>query len=71
MQARSLDSENLLEDRMATHFRILAWEIPWKGAWWAALPWVPKRQTGLKRLSMYARTRSNGNWDDAVCRVGV
>ena len=29
MQARSLDREDLLEDRMATHFRILAWEIPW------------------------------------------
>ena len=29
MQARSPDWEDLLEDRMATHFRILAWEIPW------------------------------------------
>ena len=29
MQARSPDREDLLEDRMATHFRILAWEIPW------------------------------------------
>ena len=29
MQARSSDGEDLLEDRMATHFRILAWEIPW------------------------------------------
>ena len=29
MQARSPDREDLLEDRMATHFRILAREIPW------------------------------------------
>ena len=29
MQARSPDREDLLEDPMATHFRILAWEIPW------------------------------------------
>ena len=28
MQSRSLDREDLLEDRMATHFRIHAWEIP-------------------------------------------
>ena len=29
MQARSPDREDLLEDPMATHFRILAREIPW------------------------------------------
>ena len=28
MQARSPDREDLLEDCMATHFRIHAWEIP-------------------------------------------
>ena len=26
---RSLDREDLLEKEMATHFSILAWEIPW------------------------------------------
>ena len=27
---RSLDQEDLLEEEMATHSSILAWEIPWK-----------------------------------------
>ena len=28
-QVRSLDQEDTLEEEMATHFSILAWEIPW------------------------------------------
>ena len=28
MQVRSLDQEGALEEEMATHFSILAWEIP-------------------------------------------
>ena len=28
-QVQSLDWEDPLEKEMATHFRILAWEIPW------------------------------------------
>ena len=28
-QVRSLGQENPLEKEMATHFNILAWEIPW------------------------------------------
>ena len=28
-QVRSLDQEDPLEEEMATHFRILAWRIPW------------------------------------------
>ena len=28
-QVRSLGQENPLEKKMATHFNILAWEIPW------------------------------------------
>ena len=28
-QVRSLDQEDPLEKEMATHFSILAWEIPW------------------------------------------
>ena len=28
-QVRSLGQEDLLEKEMATHSRILAWEIPW------------------------------------------
>ena len=70
MQARSPDREDLLEDRMATHFRIHAWEIPLQRSLAAARQWVPKSQTPLKRLSMQAGTHSKGNWDDAVCTVG-
>ena len=29
MGLRSLGQEDLLEEEMATHFTILAWEIPW------------------------------------------
>ena len=29
MQVQSLFQENSLEKEMATHFSILAWEIPW------------------------------------------
>ena len=29
MQVQSLDQEDRLEEEMATHFSILAWEIPW------------------------------------------
>ena len=70
MQARSPDREDLLEDRMATHFRILAGKSHYRGAWQAARQWVPKSQTPLKRLSMRAGMHSQGNWDDAVCTVG-
>ena len=29
LQFQSLDEEDLLEKERATHFSILAWEIPW------------------------------------------
>ena len=29
LQFQSLDEEDLLEEERATHFSILAWEIPW------------------------------------------
>ena len=31
MQVQSLGQEDRLEEEMATHFSILAWEIPWTG----------------------------------------
>ena len=31
MPVRSLGGEDPLEEEMATHFSILAWEIPWTG----------------------------------------
>ena len=33
IQIRSLGWEDPLEKEMATHSSILAWEIPWTGAW--------------------------------------
>ena len=39
-------SPNLWEE-MATHSSILAWEIPWTGAWQAIVRRVTKSQTQL------------------------
>ena len=46
MQVRSLGWEDPLEEEMATHSSILAWEIH-RGAWWATVHGVTKSQTGL------------------------
>ena len=43
----SLGQEDPLEKGMDTHSSILAWRIPWRGAWWAKAPGVEKIQTGL------------------------
>ena len=41
-----------MEEEMATHSSILAWENPMnKGAWWATVLGVAKSRTQLKRLS--------------------
>ena len=37
MQVQSLGQEDHLEKEMTTHSSILAWEIPWTGAWWSAV----------------------------------
>ena len=38
-----LGPEDPLEEEMATHFRILAWRIPWaEEPWWATVHGVPK-----------------------------
>ena len=40
--------EDPLEERMATHSRILGWRIPMdRGAWWASVHGVTKSQTRL------------------------
>ena len=36
MPVQSLGQEDPLEEGMATHSSILAWRIPWTGAWWAS-----------------------------------
>ena len=35
------------EDPLATHSSILAWKIPWRGAWWAIVHGVAKSWTWL------------------------
>ena len=39
--------EDSLKKEMATHFSILAWRIPWIGAWRATVHGVAKSQTQL------------------------
>ena len=41
-QVRSLSWEGPLEKEMAAHSSILAWEIPWTGAWQATVHRVEK-----------------------------
>ena len=47
----SLDQEDPLEEKMATHCSILAWKIPWTGQ--AAVHRVTKSWTGLKQFSTH------------------
>ena len=42
MQVQSLGQEDLPEKETATHSSILAWEIPYRGAWWATVPGMAK-----------------------------
>ena len=44
---QSLDGEDALEKEMATHFSILAWEIPWTEEPGGYSAEVAKRQTRL------------------------
>ena len=45
MRAQSLGRADPLEEEMATHSSILAWEIPGNVAWWAAACGVAKSRT--------------------------
>ena len=42
-----------LEKEMATHSSTLAWNMPWTGAWWAAVYGVTQSRTRLKWLSRW------------------
>ena len=46
----SLGWEDPLEKEMGTHPNILAWKIPWRGAWWAIVHGVTKSWTRLSTL---------------------
>jgi len=46
MWVPSLDREDALGKKMATHSSILAWKNPmYIGAWWAIAHWVAKSRT--------------------------
>ena len=52
-QVRSLGWEDPLEEEMATHSSILAWEIPWtRGAWQATVHGVPKESDTSEQLML-------------------
>ena len=54
-RVQSVGWEDALEEGMATHSSVLAWRIPMdRGAWWATVHRVTKRQTRLKRLGTHA-----------------
>ena len=42
MQVRSLDKEDPLEKEMATHFSIVVWKTPDRGAWRATVHGVTR-----------------------------
>ena len=46
--AQSLDKEDPLEEGTATHSIILAWRVPWTGAWQATVHRVAQSRTRLK-----------------------
>ena len=53
--ARSLGSEDALEEEMSIHSSILAWRIPMdRGAWWATVHRFSQSRTQLKVLNMHA-----------------
>ena len=43
MRVRSLGREDSLEEEMATHSSVLAWEVPWTGSLVGYSPWGRKR----------------------------
>ena len=57
MRVQSLGQEDPLEEGLATHSSILAWEIPMeRGAWWVSVHRIAQSWTQLKQFSMHAYT---------------
>ena len=50
---------------MATHSSVLAWRIPGRGAWWAAVCGVAQSRTRLKRLS------SSSSSSGSLCHIST
>ena len=45
---------SIFEEGMATYSSVLAWRIPWTGAWHATVYRVTKSRIQLKQLSMHS-----------------
>ena len=57
MQVQSLGREDPLEEEMATHSSILAWEISRdRGTWWAVVHRVTKSRTRLSAHTPHQHT---------------
>ena len=61
MQVQSLGREDPLEEGMTTHSSILAWRIPWTGAWWVTVhkfakswTWFSMQHTSGGLISFYS-----------------
>ena len=66
MQVRSLDQEDLLEEEMATHSSILAWEIPWTEEP-GGLQSMGLQRVGHNLAIEHARRNT---WRAATCSMG-
>ena len=44
-------SQQPLEKEMSTHSCVLAWKIPWTGAWWATVQGVAEESHGPQGLN--------------------
>ena len=59
--------EDPLEKEMATHSSILAWKIPWTGAWWTVVHGVTKSWTWISthtdRLTPLSTTEILRSWN--------
>ena len=70
MRVQSLDQEELLEEEMPTHSRILAWKIPWtQEPGGLHSPWHHNTSNTTKRLSTHTHTQrcvslSYKHWED-------
>ena len=62
MQVQSLGQKDPLEKEMATHFRILAWEIPWTEELACYSPWGCKELDTTEQLNSIKQTNGKMFW---------
>ena len=68
----SLGREDALQEGMATHSSILAWEIPWtRGAWQLQSTALQKSRTQLKRFKQAQGLGEGGNVECLLDKYGV